>query len=532
MAAIKTEHCVEIRVPLKGGAYVGFGSGYTLGPHWVLTAHHVLFPDKLDDSKPIEITWWDESEDTVKDKQSVARDKITWFHREHDIALIKCNPPYEGVPTAWEQTDQERQSEWRNKKCQSAGFLSNLHNEAGNQRRKTPRGTFALFSEKALKADVDDLNVKLKDDGLWAGFSGSPVFAGGKLVAVVRRVNVGESGAGLVASFISPALDAQGGRDKIRLRDVPEFLVSPDINLWEKRYRELVITSLERHKSLFKDIRNIFQRQFVANAISSESDLADAMKEMPISDVIACFSEVLGRADSATEVMALEYLARIWLTLLVAEQDSITQIVAYKNDPTAEPITMNSVDLEEVDVEGQAANGENRDPLLDIIGGTLRSPRDLTPGNKTGIDEGDRLAARDVSSSYRLKTQTGLEAFTEEDVKDKLEHFVTQESGFSSPIGRDDDAKRGRLITRQLRLDNLSARASAYIRIPAQTDRESALWGIRKEWCPELLMFAVSKNERFRAYLRITFEMACCEPIFVPKPVPFSKFRKLAYYYL
>jgi hypothetical protein len=96
---IQTEHCVEIRVLLRDGDFE-FGSGYTLGPHWVLTARHVLFPNGVDDSKPIEITWWDETGGTVKSTEPVARDKITWSNQVHDIALIQCELPYENVVSA------------------------------------------------------------------------------------------------------------------------------------------------------------------------------------------------------------------------------------------------------------------------------------------------------------------------------------------------------------------------------------------------------------------------------------------------
>ncbi len=58
MSGLKTEYCVEIRVPKKNGKHQ-FGSGYTLGPNWVLTAHHVLFDDEIDTEKPVKITWRD-----------------------------------------------------------------------------------------------------------------------------------------------------------------------------------------------------------------------------------------------------------------------------------------------------------------------------------------------------------------------------------------------------------------------------------------------------------------------------------------
>jgi hypothetical protein len=58
---METKYCVQIRVPLVNEEEEGFGSCYTLGPHWILTACHVLFPANRDDSKPIKIIWLDET---------------------------------------------------------------------------------------------------------------------------------------------------------------------------------------------------------------------------------------------------------------------------------------------------------------------------------------------------------------------------------------------------------------------------------------------------------------------------------------
>ncbi len=499
MADIRTEHCVEIRVPLKNGKYC-FGSGYTLGPHWVLTAYHVLFPDNLDDAQPIKVTWWDESEDTVKDNRPVARDEIVWFHQALDIALIKCESPYVDVPTAWEQIDQDRPTKWKKKKCQSAGFLSNLKNEAGNQRRKTPRGTFALFSEKATKADINGSDVQLEDDALWAGFSGSPVFAGGKLAAVVRTVNLGEDGAGLSASFISPALDVEGGKQQVRLRDVPEFLVAPGNMLWQEQLRAEVVKKLEHDKAVYSAIKAEYLKQEKDAVIRNESALVDALARAPTNNVINCFLGVfrsMEQSASSSGVEVMEYLARVWLTLVAAEQRTIDGIDTFKYDHAAEPLAVNAVEPELVDVEAQAAIGENCEPRLDLYGQRLRSPMDLTPDHNTGLDANDCQAAADVDLARRLKTQPGLEAFID-DVKNALEDRAIRPEG-GLPVGfiaSKNDKKRRYFISDQLDLNFAEKGRSVYIRIPkpVETDEPSALRDLH-QWCPQLLIFEVTKNE-------------------------------------
>ncbi len=108
MAGLRTEHCVEIRVPAKTGGPC-FGSGYALAPHWVLTAHHVLFPqDRNPDSKAFQIVWRD-TQGCPMPGQPVARDDIVWYNKRHDIALIRCEPlHYSDVVSPWDLIDQRR----------------------------------------------------------------------------------------------------------------------------------------------------------------------------------------------------------------------------------------------------------------------------------------------------------------------------------------------------------------------------------------------------------------------------------------
>ncbi|MFT5698653.1 MAG: hypothetical protein ACI8ZB_001508 [Desulforhopalus sp.] len=219
MDGLRTEYCVEIRVPKTNGKNK-FGSGYTLGPYWVLTAYHVLFGNDIDLNCPIEITWWDETAEQIQGGRPVTvnRKNILWRSKRHDIALIDCEPPYLDIPGVWDLLATDRPNGWDI--CRAAGYLSNLHNVLGRQRRETPEGKFGLCSKGENKIDIDNLSVTLHNDENWAGFSGSPVFsAEGKLVAVIRDVKSGEKG--LTASLVSAALDSTGDlRNQGTLRDV------------------------------------------------------------------------------------------------------------------------------------------------------------------------------------------------------------------------------------------------------------------------------------------------------------------------
>lgn len=501
MAEIQTEHCVEIRVPLEEGDY-SFGSGYTLGPHWVLTAHHVLFPEGMNDAQPIEITWWDESGTNEKDTKLVDRDELIWYCQAHDIALIRCKSPYENVVGEWSLFAQERPKEWAECKC--AGFLSKLYNEEDNQRRKTPTGKLGAYSSKEITVDINDLSVSLKKDKFWAGFSGSPVFAEGKLAAVIRTVNLGEHGAGLVASFVAPALDIKGGRHQLRLRDVPQFLIPPDDRLWKEKLRLAVIDKLQRNKEVYERIKAEFQKLLKDEQIKDEAALADALASASVDSVIICFLRVftsMQEMKSTSGVKVMEYLARIWLTLVAVEHSAVDGIAAFKKDQSAKTLSLNAVKPVQVDVEAQAANGERREPQLQLTGEHLRSPMDLTPNHKTGLDTNDRQASKDVVAAYNLKNRPGLEAFTAADVKNELEQFVTRpETGLAGPIAPDDDKERGRQISKQLLWDSELSGGSFYIRLQKKVEAEasSALRDLHP-WCPQLLVFEVtehSKSER------------------------------------
>lgn len=225
MAGLHTEFCVEIRVPLQNLGEEKFGSGYTLGPHWLLTAHHVLFGEEIDEAKDIEIIWRGKAGEQMEGGESarISRKNIIWYNENIDIALIRFLPPssYTDVPDAWSNLiDDQRPKgtpEW-----ESLGFLSNLTDEMDNQRRVNPDGRLGRFSKEQILVDlyVNQPTIDLSEigtDEYWEGFSGSPVFVEDKLIAVVRSVNTGENS--LTASLISAALDSAGDDMKLTLRD-------------------------------------------------------------------------------------------------------------------------------------------------------------------------------------------------------------------------------------------------------------------------------------------------------------------------
>ncbi|MCI5145934.1 MAG: serine protease, partial [Candidatus Electrothrix sp. AR3] len=360
MGGLTTEYCVEIRVPKKNSDKNKFGTGYTLGPHWVLTAYHVLFGDDVDAGQPIKITWRDTWRDEIGDqveggKQlSVNRDNIVWYHQEHDIALIRFEPPYKNVPGAWEELAQEN-AEWQD--FRSAGFLSNLHDEAEKQRRVTPEGSLGGCSEGENKIDLNNPTVNLHDNEDWAGFSGSPVFVKNKLVAVVRTVKTGENS--LTASFISTALDSKGeGPDQPVLRDIPDFLIAPTRKKCWERVQQKVADALT--DTVYKALKKDYQDKINSEAkINNSAALAELLFREENIKVIKLFSRVstaMRKQQQVQEVCIMKDLASIWLVLMAAEQGNICGAEEFKENASAQSLDIKAVEPVLLDVEAQAAN--------------------------------------------------------------------------------------------------------------------------------------------------------------------------------
>ncbi len=504
MCALKTEYCVEIRVPKENGRHK-FGSGYTLGPNWVLTAHHVLFGEEVDVAQSFKITWRDTWRIETGDEKEggkellVSRDDIVWYHEEYDIALIRFEPSYRNVPGAWWELAQkeftQKEIEWQIFKA--GGFLSNLHDEAKKQRRVTPQGSLGACSEGDKTIALDGSSVKLDDNEDWAGFSGSPVFVKGKLVAVVRTLKTGESS--LDASFISAALDSEGeGEGQPALRDVPGFLVPPKTYPYWKKYRKIIQTILER-KNLFVSLKESF-REKVSQDDQWDTDnvkeFAEALYQADQRKVVQCLNAVFAdllEASGEEDIRFLAELSKIWLIFVAAGDHAISGVSSFKESEEGKPLEVKTMGPPQVDVEVQAANSEVRKPEFYLKGKRICSPFDLTPKHDTGIDKYECLAAVDTVANTRLKTVPGSDALFVEDVKQEVRRLVLQDESIMSVADLPDDSEdQRRFLAGQLESENI--KGNHYIRLSCEdsSEKHSALSKLHS-WCPGLLLFEVSK---------------------------------------
>lgn len=500
MAGLRTEHCVEIRLPARSGGPC-FGSGYALAPHWVLTAHHVLFADDRDPgSTRLEIVWRD-AQGAAMSPRSVSRDQILWHSERHDIALVRCQPPPNtDLPGAWELIAQARPA--AGSRCDCVGYLAGLQDEARQPRRKSPSGTLANYSPREIAADLDGLSVQLEGDKYWSGFSGSAVFAGHRLVGVVRTVNTGERGKGLTLSFVAPALMATGdGAGMVPLREVPGFLVCPGPQACWDKLRAGVIQRLDHHARLSEHLAASCREALPeASEIDGSEALAGRIFDLPRPTLCRALERALEAMLQAPRdlagVQGIEYLALIWLRLLAAEQGAVPPLGGASSTPGDAPLPVMASRPLLLDLESKLAEASGGEPLLRATADYLRSPLDLTPAHNTGLDPHCRQAQQDAKDAYALKNRPGMgmELFRPEEAKRQVKEIVV-DSGIGLALSDlpPDDATCGRFVSGLLP-DRGNRRY--YVRVPvtwqgAEAQAVRALGG----WAPELLVIDVDPVE-------------------------------------
>jgi len=516
MAGLRTEHCVEIRVPAKAGGPC-FGSGYALAPHWVLTAHHVLFDEERDpNSETFQIVWRDSQGHPIKPEQDIARDDILWYNERHDVALIRCEPRHPYLVSPWDLIAQRRPAP--RCRCDCVGYLAGLQDEALLPRRKTPSGTLGGYSPDEPTADIDDLSVQFEKDEDWSGFSGSAVFSGNRLVGVVRTVNTGESGKGLTLSFIAPALSASGDEPKMgHLREVTGFLVCPGRSACWEGLRPGVIRQLDAHEGLHNHLADRCRRDLPPGSeILGAEDLADLLFGLPQREIGPALQSalypMLGLLRDKAGIQAVGYLALVWLRLLAAEQGAVPPLDGAAGTFGGSPLSVAVARPVLLDLESKLAEASGSEPLLSVAGNDLRSPLDLTPEHNTGLDADGSRAQQDARDAYAIKNRPGRELFRSEEAKAQVKnHVVGTGIGMAVSELPLDDGECGDLVSDLLYSEGKSR--SYYIRVPAawQCEEANALRALGN-WAPELLVIDVeeTKDVKRTGYLAALHRIILC----------------------
>ncbi|HHJ21173.1 MAG TPA: serine protease [Gammaproteobacteria bacterium] len=480
MAKLNTEYCVEIRAPLKTTGS-NFGSGYSLGLHWVITARHVLFDKTVDETKPIEIRWWNETETDWKGEPlPVDRDQIVWQNMAHDIALIRCEIPYKNVPAAWGLILQHRPD--GNSTCDCAGYLSHLKNGNNGQRRKTPVGTLGKSNSAATSAHINGLNVILEEGELWEGFSGSPVFSmsTGQFFGIVTDFNTGEKGS-LVVSFLDSALDAQCDKSQTLLKDVPKFWLPPTVETLRSWFKPLFLGRLEKSEILTKQAIASFNPQNKNTPVTNADELAEALLESPPAQCVAMIEtlhEKQKQIHDSVDTPILHDLAILMMSLVFPDQEAVKIIQSSRM--SGEPI-IKSITADRIDTEAAMATADHDISAIKYHKGDALFPYNVTPNEKRcGLDDGHQQAAKDIAQRLTTKLLPGECGGAIENLW--LESFNRGAAGAAiAKLEKDDD------VLKQLakRMGKKSRRFYALLAANTQGDQEKS-WSSLKERLPEL----------------------------------------------
>jgi len=168
---------VQIFVPTTDPEGKGsIGTGYPVAKDRILTAHHVVFPENRDDSKPIEIRWYhlDESQ---RGWRTISR--MVWDSQKEDVAVLECPFPIEITPFA--ELDSRKPE--TAKRWESEGFAkAGKRDDKSNPPVGLQGNTYSMGGHGVFELGVDD---PANSPDLWQGASGSPVFVAGRIQGVI-----------------------------------------------------------------------------------------------------------------------------------------------------------------------------------------------------------------------------------------------------------------------------------------------------------------------------------------------------------
>ena len=171
---------VEIFVPLTVPAGQGkIGTGYPVAKDRILTARHVIRPDKRDFTKPIEIRWHHQPLATRKWIEISDQD-ILWVGDENwDAAVLACSFPVDAEPWGMLSLESPRPEKW-----ESEGFPDVGKRDDDTRVATAMQGSMHRMARTAWFFALD-LLVGADCDALHQGASGSPVMSDGRLFGVI-----------------------------------------------------------------------------------------------------------------------------------------------------------------------------------------------------------------------------------------------------------------------------------------------------------------------------------------------------------
>jgi len=220
MAAFK-DLLVQLYVPLKNSDKGRIGTAYPVGQDLILTARHNLFADKVDQDQPFEIRWYKLPEgEPARQWQPVQHDAVVWRGSgELDAVLFKYPLP-------------EELNDWRGLSPRSPRGLEKWESEGfadSGRLDQRDRRESVCFDGCWHTPGSADAQASLRVEGSfdteqgWQGASGSPVFVGEEIIALVTEWRPHFKGTKLKSVRAERLLADKGLRKQLGYPDKPAW---------------------------------------------------------------------------------------------------------------------------------------------------------------------------------------------------------------------------------------------------------------------------------------------------------------------
>jgi hypothetical protein len=481
------QNCVEIRLPLTSGKK-RFSSGYAIGNDLVLTCYHGLCHNERVPGGKISLTRHESGEPVEVD-----REKICWFNKEHDVALIHCPFPKAGELETPIQTLTFRRMDI-DEKWDSCGYLANLEHPDGEREWITPKGK--------IHADRTDLLDALwvtegyvEDPEKWQGFSGSPVFVNGKrkIAGVVCWASEGSHGQRIKATPLSVLSDALCDQNETPFKEV---LGWDEKFLCKQRQQDCHNDMLAAIKDRDK-LRVAFCTQLRVQGAKGDlqpdaNKLIEAFNQLDHDSAVTCLLETvraLARQSCREDAKAIGRFALAWLPATLTYDQHLDRIRAELAD-MEKPATVLPTQST-LSTEVLLSVVEQSSVRLLLHKGYLMPEMDLGNLPELGMDEDNTQLKREVDEALKARFCSDAEHIRLEQVLQRLLKEVAKSKKLDMHLERHSGDELNQVLSRILDSLHRSMKRRFFIELPMSDDYDmNRLAPIRKAFAPLALLIS------------------------------------------